>query len=247
MSTAISNICDNPSSDTHATTTTTQSKISLPALPFELQAQILSQIPLWCLFGLRRTSQAWNAMLSNPHLLEYICNHRPPPYLSSAPSLVSQLKRRLRMRLNKPVWVKPLGEAFPWASIPEPVPTRAPWRRMERYWNGWLAVVIEREPYNPEVVSNIEEYYAGALVLKIGHVGGAQKSVVEIDLIKSVRERFPQVDEYLNENADVHGVPYEKRFEVEKFELEEGKVLVSVTLSSEDWAVEGIYNPFRAQ
>ena len=156
----------------------------MPALPFELQLLIIYQIHPNHIFTLRSVSQSWNNMLSNPSLLDVI--HKKIPFLTSAPDLISRMKRRMRMARGEPVWVKPLREVFPWASrlLHNMGPYHSRWGGFS---GGWLVTLEERSPLAQE---GLDQNKCPLIIsLTIGSFHGA----VEIDILDVMKEVNPDV------------------------------------------------------
>ncbi|KAF8437006.1 hypothetical protein BGX38DRAFT_1283851, partial [Terfezia claveryi] len=167
---------------------------SLPALPLELQLSIFTHLAPHSLFPLRRTSHSWNIMLSNPHLLQALHSHLP--FLTSARSLSSRLKRRQRMIRNSPVWVKRHTDAFPWykeVSLEERGPPHISSTSWSLYWNGYLAALTSPgRCYAAAIVGNENTAKSSPYmyVLRIGHVSTPGK-VVMVDISAILMENYP--------------------------------------------------------
>lgn len=185
------------------------SHVSLPLLPVELQILILGQIPPTQIFTLQRVSHAWHAMLSNPSLQNAINDQIP--FLTTATSLSSRLKRRMRMLKSKPVWVKSFHEVFPDFDREPGGPVGWEGQQWVRYaGNGYLVAIIwgdlprysrmdgnKHTCAEPRKGSEFEPnpVFAKKRMLKIGHVKSAHagKDLIELDLFEVIKNNLPGV------------------------------------------------------
>ncbi|KAF8428559.1 hypothetical protein EV426DRAFT_711235 [Tirmania nivea] len=219
----------------------------LPSLPLELQLSIFSYLPPHSLFPLRRTSHSWNIMLSNPHLLQAL--HAHLPFLTSAPSLLSRLKRRQRMVRNEPVWVKRHSEAFPWCeSISARLDDSSPYKYIAEWnlhWKGYLAALTPPLQRTARAVAGNGDILGVPVaspykcVLGIGHVS-TPGEVAMVDISELLMEKYPTFWHEGRRENELSGVRthvppympqrYRNTLNPFHFAFHEGRVLVGIWL-----------------
>lgn len=195
----------------------------LSSFPLELQILIFSQVPPQSLYILRRTCSAWNSMLSNPNLLTH--THVNLPYLTSAPSLTTRLKRRQRMRYNNPVWAKPFTDVFPWVSDPRPVGGPP----CTRFWNGWMVVLTPRPSILQSIVprSQLMEKEKANITLKIGHITWPRTKTISVDVAHALglQDDIVGLSDTPEENVNLQKVTRIIPFHLH---VQEGRILVGL-------------------
>lgn len=194
---------------------------NLPALPFELQLSILSQIPPNQLFFLRRVSNAWNNMLRNEHLLEAI--NATIPFLTSAPNLTSRMKRRMRMARGEPVWVQPFDHVFPWAAdLLMSEEDDGDDREWKRFSDGWLVYLTASE------IDTEGDSFAFKPCITLAFGGLHTQDMVEVDVLAVMKQVNP--DLHGEWYGQASGVWRRGRTRVERFHfiVQEGKAVVGL-------------------